>query len=271
MKGRAARRPAPAAAERIQKLLATRGIGSRRQVEAWIAAGRVTVNGRAAVPGQPVNERDDIRLDGRRLRLRQHQGAGPAGLVYHRPPREQVRATSAGESLSSLERLPAAGGRRWIPVSPLAAGDGGLELFLGDGALAAALARHVHELPCEYGVRVQGSVDDAVIRRLLELGADSTAGGGTLDAVVLAGGEGTNHWLNVSCRGLRPRDLRPLFEGIGLTINRVLRTSLGPIAMGRRLARGRSRPLTEEELAGLRAAAGVTEPAGRRNGRGRPA
>ena len=255
--------------ERIQKLLAARGIGSRRQVETWIAAGRISVNGRAAAPGQPVNEEDDIRLDGRRLRLRQRPERGSPGLAYHRPPREQVRGTAAGEGRTSLERLPASAGRRWVPVRPLGAGDGGLELFLTDGALAAALMRRGHELPCAYGVRVQGAVDERAIARLRELAASQPPESGALDTIEAAGGEGANRWLHVSGHGLRPRDLRPLFERAGLMVNRVLRTQLGPVAMDRRLARGMSRPLTEAELADLQAAAGLAPPKAVRKGRQR--
>lgn len=256
-------------AERIQKLLAARGIGSRRQVEAWIAAGRVLVGGRVARPGQPVSDEDDIRLDGRRLRLRRRPERGSPGLAYHRPPREQVRGAATGEGRASLERLPVSAGRRWVPVRPLGPGDGGLELFLTDGVLAAALMRHGRELPCAYGVRVQGAVDEAAMARLRQLATSQPPEGGTLDAIEAAGGEGANHWLQVSCHGLRPRDLRPFFERAGLPVNRILRTRLGPVVMDRGLARGMSRPLTEDELAGLQAAAGTVTGRGI-SGRRRP-
>ncbi|MEX1993450.1 MAG: S4 domain-containing protein [Steroidobacteraceae bacterium] len=237
--------------ERIQKLLAARGVGSRRQVEAWIVAGRIKVNGKLAKPGQPVGERDDIRLDGRRLRLGVGKEPAHRGMIYHRPAQEDIRAGSTGTMPSSLERLPKAAGQRWIPISPLAPNDGGLELFITDGKLAAALTRRGLGIPSEYSVRVRGAFDESRIAADLIAAAAETSPTGHITAVTQAGGEGSNRWLQVHCVGLRPRDLKRLFEQYGLEANRILRTRYGPIAMDRALARGRSRPLTDEELGAL--------------------
>jgi 23S rRNA pseudouridine2605 synthase len=242
--------------ERIQKMLAARGVGSRRQVEAWIVAGRITVNGKPALPGQPVDARDDVRLDGRRLRLGRGEGDAHAGMIYHRPAQEDIRPGRTGTATSSIERLPKSAGRRWIPVSPLAANDGGLELFLTDGQLAAALTRPTVAVPTEYSVRVRGAFDEATILEALQSAAARTAGSGQLVSVAPAGGEGSNRWLQLSVVGLRPRDLKQLFEDCGLEANRVLRTRYGPIAMDRAMARGRSRKLTPEELDALAELAG---------------
>ncbi len=237
-------------------MLAGRGLGSRRQVEAWILAGRISVNGKLARPGQPVGEQDDVRLDGRRLRFRDAERVDHRGLVYHRPAREEIRGTSAGEGRSSLERLPKAAGRRWIPISPLAANDAGLELFVTDGELAAALTRRGHAMPSEYSVRLRGDVDDERIAGVMAAVA-GTEHEGKLTGIVPAGGEGTNRWVTVTCTGLRPRDLKGIFERAGFEPNRVMRTKIGPIAMDRALARGRSRAMTEEELNALRELAAV--------------
>lgn len=243
--------------ERIQKVLAARGVGSRRQIEAWIAAGRVTVNGELAQPGQPVDQRDDVRLDGRRLRLGREREPLQLGLAYHRPSQEGVRPSADAVAPSSLERLPRAAGRRWIPVSPLGTQDGGLELFLTDGALAAALARRGHEISCEYSVRVRGAFDEAAVPGLLESAQADERTAGRVAEIEPAGGEGSNRWVRVRCVGLRPRDLKALFERSGFEANRILRTRFGPIAMERALARGRSRLLTEGELRALQDAAGI--------------
>jgi len=243
-----------------------RGVGSRRQVEAWIVAGRVTVNGKPATPGQPVDERDDVRLDGRRLRLGRRDKAIPLGLAYHRPAQEGVRASADATSASSLERLPRSAGRRWIPVSPLGTQDGGLELFLTDGRLAAALARRGHEIFCDYSVRLRGDFDEAAVPRVLAAVAADEATAGRVTGLEPAGGEGSNRWVKVRCIGLRPRDLKALLESCGFEANRVLRTRFGPIAMDRALARGRSRALTEGELRALAEAAGIAD-----GGAGKPA
>ena len=249
--------------ERIQKTLAARGVGSRRQVEAWIKAGRISVNGKLATPGQAVGERDDIRLDGRRLRLAKAVERGHEGLAYHRPAQEDIRAGATGTTPSSLERLPKSAGRRWIPVSPLAARDGGLELFITDGELAAALTRRGIGIPSEFSVRVRGAYDESQIGAMLAAAAKTLSLKGDVSAVTPAGGEGTNRWLQVQVAGLRPRDLRDLFEKCGLEANRILRTRFGPIVMERALARGRSRTLTEDELRELRDAADSRAKGGR--------
>lgn len=253
--------------ERIQKTLAARGVGSRRQIEAWISAGRITVNGKLAIPGQPVGERDDIRLDGRRLRLARGRDREHEGLAYHRPPQEDIRAGATGTMPSSIERLPKSAGRRWIPISPLAARDGGLELFITDGALAAALTRRGIGITSEFSVRVRGAFDEAQIETTLAAARETASTKGRITAVIPAGGEGSNRWLQVHVTGLRPRDLRERFERCGLEANRILRTRFGPIAMDRVLARGRSRPLTEDELKALRDAAETPATGGRAPGR----
>lgn len=241
--------------ERIQKLLAARGIGSRRQVESWIAEGRITVNGKPARPGQAVGERDDVRLDGRRLRLGRGADAPHRGIAYHRPAQEGLRSRVEDSAPGAIEKLPKAGGLRWVPVSPLPARDGGLELFVTDGALAAALTARGYAISSEYSVRVRGEFDEAVIEDSLKSALLSSALKGSIESVTPAGGEGSNRWLQVVATGLRPHDLRRALEAVGLEANRFLRTRYGPIAMDRVLARGRSRPLTQGELKALRDAA----------------
>ena len=254
--------------ERIQKLLAARGIGSRRQVEAWIVAGRITVNGKPASPGQPVDARDDVRLDGRRLRLDRGEAGQHLGMIYHRPAQEDIRPGADGTTPSSIERLPKTAGRRWIPISPLAANDGGLELFVTDGRLAAALTRRGIAIPAEYSVRVRGVFDDATIFETLTAATGRAGLAGQMTGAMAAGGEGSNRWIQVTATGLRPRDLRQLFDSCGLEANRILRTRFGPVSMDRALARGRSRPLTDEELAALQE---VAKPGRRPTGSRKPA
>jgi len=253
--------------DRIQKVLAARGVGSRRQVEAWIAAGRITVNGKPATPGQAIGERDDLRLDGRRLRLGRDVESAHKGVAYHRPAQEDVRSVPTGTAQSSIERLPKAGGRRWIPISPLAACDGGLELFVTDGKLAAALTRRGVAISSGYSVRVRGRFEELGVGAMLQQQAGSTDAKGTITSAIPAGGEGSNRWLQVEVVGLRPRDLRLIFEKCGLEANRIVRTRFGPIAMDRALARGRSRPLTAGELQALREAASRSATGSRLPGR----
>jgi len=241
--------------ERIQKVLAARGVGSRRQVEAWIAEGRVSVNGKPAAPGQPIGERDDVRLDGRRLRLGRGVDNAHRGVAYHRPAQEGVRAGAGDAESSSLERLPKAGGRRWVPVNPLPPRDGGLEVFVTDSELAAALTRRSATISSEYSVRVRGVFEESQVEARIRAAAAAAALKGEIQSVAATGGEGSNRWLQIAVLGVRPRDLREVLATCGLEANRILRTRYGPIAMDRALARGRSRALTEGELTSLREAA----------------
>lgn len=248
------------ARERIQKVLSAQGIGSRREVEAWIEAGRLAVNGVPATPGQAIGPRDDVRLDGRRLRLRWDVELLPQGLVYHRPAREGMRAAVEGSERSTFERLPRPASGRWVPVSPMGLGEGGLELFVNDGALAASLMSGAERLSSEFSVRVRGEFDEQRIGEVVDAAARDPEATGRIDELEFAGGEAANRWARVVTTGLRPRDLKRIFERCGIEANRILRTRFGPISMERSLARGVSRKLTPGELAALADAAGVKLP-----------
>lgn len=259
--------------QRIQKVLAAQGIGSRREIESWIAAGRLAVNGKVAGPGAAIGPGDEVRLDGRRVRLRWDDDREPEGLIYHRPAHEGLRAAIAGTDRGSIERLPRPTRGRWVAVSPMGLGEGGLELFVNDGALATSLMSQADRLTSGYSVRVRGDLDEG---RLVELQHAAEARG-RIAALQLMGGEGANRWVQVETTGLRPRDLKQVFEACGLEANRILRTHFGPVAMDRALARGVSRRLTRGEMAALADAAGITRPpphgaraAGRHGTRGAP-
>jgi 23S rRNA pseudouridine2605 synthase len=243
--------------ERIQKVLSAQGIGSRREVEAWIEAGRITINKEAAKPGQAIGPKDDVRLDGRRLRLYWGDPSQQTAVVYHRPAHEGMRSAVEGTDRSSLERLPKAPGGRWIPVSPMGIGEGGLELFVSDGHLAAALMSHADKISSEYSVRVRGDLDESRLPELVAAAARDVEARGRVDEIELTGGEAANRWVRLVTVGLRPRDLKRVFEDCGIEANRIIRTRFGPIGMDRSLARGVSRRLTTGELATLADAAGL--------------
>ena len=246
--------------ERIQKALAASGIVSRRLAETWIAAGRVTVNGYLATLGQAIGPRDRVAIDGRAVRIDWREDRIARGVVYHRAPGEGIKeATDAGDE-SVFERLPKVHGGRWIAVSAMALGEGGLELFLSDGALVAALNKRSEEIPVEYSLRLRGAFDETRIEEILHVAAEDTEARGTIDLLEPAGGEGANRWARMVCRGLRPRDLKRIFERCGIELNRTLRTRFGPISMERALMRGRSRELTAAELQALGELAGMLKP-----------
>jgi len=249
--------------ERIQKVLSARGIGSRREVEGWISEGRITIDGTVATPGQSIGPRSDVRLDGRKLRLHWDRELRPAALAYHRPAQEGLRSAVEGTERSSIARLPRPASGRWIPICPMGLGEGGLELFVNDGQLAAALMSHADTLPAEFSVRLRGDFTEQRIPEVLAAAERDPAVRGRIKALQCAGGEAANRWADVSGAGLRPRDLKRVFEDCGLEANRILRTRLGSIAMDRSLARGCHRQLTEGELGALHDLAGLPRPAAR--------
>jgi 23S rRNA pseudouridine2605 synthase len=238
-------RAAPAAAaERLQKLLARAGLASRREVEAWIRAGRLTVNGQPASLGTRASARDQVCLDGRLVRARE-PGDGVRVFLCHRSP---------GESLAeTIARLPRRAGRRFIAVSPLPRVDGGLELLTSDGKLAQGLQRRVHALESEFGVRVRGELTGPQLEGILGGALDS---GARLEVrrCEAAGGEGSNRWYTLGVRGASGKEVRQLIERQGALVSRVLRTRLGPIALERTLGRGQLRELESGELRSLLAA-----------------
>jgi 23S rRNA pseudouridine2605 synthase len=237
--------------ERLQKVLAQAGLASRREAEAWITRGRVTVNGVPAVLGQRVSGRDEIRVDGRvvrRSRDASKLGAEDTVFLCHR---------STGQSLAEelVPRLPRRAGRRFLAVSPMPRIDGGLELLTSDGALAARLQRLVREWPVEFLVRVRGALEDTHQAAILRGELDD---GRTLVVESLEGSEEdaevSNRWYRVRIQGASGKDIRQLFERQGALVSRVQRTALGPLALTRDLNRGQFRALTTEEAALLRGA-----------------
>ena len=249
--------------ERLQKVLSRAGLASRREVEDWIRAGRITVNGQPAILGVRVLPTDQLRLDGRLIRQRE-TGGGPTAFVVHRSPGESLTSphseasTEGGDAPAStalIERLPTRAGRRFITISPMPRVDGGLELVTSDGELGVKLQRSVRNLVSQFSVRVLGELRPEQLEGVL---------GGILDSgehievqgCEPSGGEGVNRWYTFVARGASGKEVRQLFERQGAVISRIQRTHLGPVTMERSLGRGQFRELTAEELQAL-----TTDPA----------
>jgi 23S rRNA pseudouridine2605 synthase len=239
----------PGVAERLQKYLAQRGLGSRRGVEEWIRAQRLTVNGKIAELGQKVTAADDIRLDGRPIKAR--AAAAAQVFIFNRSPGDPLRESNA-ERAALIERLPRNAGRRFIAVSPMPGIDGGLELVTSDGALAAKLQRANHTLPCEFSVRVKAllgpdqlaGVASGKIDRPARMQVESVS---TSEADL----EGSNRWYSIVVRGASGKDIRQLFERQGVLVSRILRVAMGAVKLDKSLLRGQFRQLEEGEIDGL--------------------
>ena len=235
------------AGQRLQKALAHLGLASRREVEGWIRAGRLTVNGQPATLGMRVVSSDKVRLDGRLVR--QRVGSAVKIFIVHRSPGIEMREL--------LQHLPRSSGRRFVTVSPMPAIDGGLELVSSDGETAEHLQRGVRRLLMDFSIRVHGELSAAGVARVLQgtLDNGTTVNVSSCDA---AGGEGSNRWYNLIAVGASGKDIRQLFERQGAMVSRVLRTRLGTVTLNRSLPRGRSRLLTDEETTTLMTALTVT-------------
>ena len=224
--------PAPAA-ERLQKLLAAAGLGSRREIETWIEAGRVAVNGAIAKLGDRATPSDSIALDGKAVRLAGE--AKPRVLVYHKPTGELVTRSDPQGRPTVFSRLPPG---RWIAVGRLDINSAGLLLFTDSGELANRLMHPRYEIERVYEARVHGRLAPEALEKLRK-GVQLEDGPANFSSVdEMREGTGSNRWYRVSIREGRNREVRRLFEGVGAKVNRLVRRRYGPIELPPDLAPG---------------------------------
>jgi len=246
--------------EKLQKVLARAGVASRRTIEEWIVAGRVEVNGRPAHVGQRVGPRDRLSVDGRAVQLRRSDDE-PRLLLYHKPAGEIVSADDPQGRPTVFERLPRVKGARWIAIGRLDFNTSGLLLFTTSGELADRLMHPRSEIEREYAVRVLGRLGEAQAARLQE-GVLLEDGPARFDSLVDVGGEGANHWYHVVLREGRNREVRRMFEAIGVQVSRLIRVRFGAFRLPPGLKRGQWRELDASEIA--LALAPLDAPGGRR-------
>jgi 23S rRNA pseudouridine2605 synthase len=244
---------------RLQKVLAEAGMGSRRELEVWIAAGRVQVNGQVATLGQRVGPTDRIRVDGQDLRRRPAQATRLQVIAYNKPEGEIVTRKDPEERPTIFRHLPRPKSGRWISVGRLDVNTSGLLLVTNDGELANRLMHPSREVEREYAVRILGAVPEPTLARLIE-GVNLDDGPARFESIAEAGGEGANHWYKVTLREGRNREVRRLWEAVGCRVSRLIRIRFGNVGLGPRLFSGNWRPLTDDELTGLLALAGMKQP-----------
>lgn len=271
---------------RLQKLLASAGQGSRRSVEDWIRAGRVTVGGRVARLGDQASAADDVRLDGVRLELQLgHTSGTPQVLLYYKPAGEVTTRRDPEGRPTVFERLPQLKAGRWINVGRLDVNTSGLLLFTTDGELAHRLMHPSSAVEREYLVRLRGEPGPAVLRQLKE-GVRLADGPARFDLIVADRAEhtdragrgdelrgarvgagagsargGSHSSFRVVLHEGRNREVRRMFEAVGFGVSRLLRTRYGPIELPRDLRPGGARLASPEAVERLlRAAAPEAEP-----------
>jgi len=237
--------------ERIQKVLARAGLGSRRAIEAWITAGRVFINERMARLGDRVVSGDRVQVDGKRLPAKALYGAERTRVWgYYKPA--GVICTRRDESgrPTVFDTLPAELSGRWVHVGRLDFNTGGLLLWTNDGALAHRLMHPGTGIEREYAVRVLGAVDGRVIDRL-RAGIRLEDGPARFESIVAMGGAGANHWFSVILKEGRNRLVRRLWESQGVTVSRLMRLRFGPIALPRERRTGQWWELRKKEVQAL--------------------
>lgn len=235
---------------RLQKLLAAAGLGSRREIEGWIAAGRIMVAGRRAQLGDRASLSDRITLDGRPLSLPARRD-GARVLLYHKPVGEVVTRSDPEGRATVFDRLPPLRGGKWIAVGRLDLNSSGLLLLTDSGELANRLMHPRHGFEREYAVRARGVMDDAK-RRQLVTGVRLDDRPAKFERIAEQdpdkGDAPANRWYEVTIREGRYREVRRLFEAAGMQVSRLVRTRYGPIALPRDLAPGAWRELEGRQL-----------------------
>jgi len=243
------------AGERLQKVLAAAGLGSRREIEGWISQGRVTVNGKPAKLGDRVQPSDRVSVDGKAVRGLEHAADTRRRVIlYHKPEGELTTRKDPEGRPTVFEALPRLRGSRWVSVGRLDTNTSGLLIFTNDGALANKLMHPSAEVEREYAVRVLGKVSDDQLLAL-KRGVSLEDGLAKFDDIREAGGEGANHWYHVTLKEGRNREVRRLWDAVGLTVSRLIRVRYGSLSLPRNLPRGAWRDATEEETSALLATA----------------
>jgi 23S rRNA pseudouridine2605 synthase len=236
--------------EKLQKVLARIGLGSRREIEEWIRLGRVKVNQRVAEIGYRTSPKDVIHVDDQRIYLPQ-ENIRYKMLVYNKPLGEICTRYDDEGRPTTFNALPNLKNGRWISVGRLDINSSGLLLFTNDGELAHRLMHPSSEIEREYLVRVFGKVGDDHLQQLKK-GVQLEDGSANFERIIDVGGEGLNHWYQVVVKEGKNRLVRRLWDALGFTVNRLVRIRYGAVRLEKNLRSGQWRELSEHEIAKLK-------------------
>ncbi|MDN7493467.1 MULTISPECIES: 23S rRNA pseudouridine(2605) synthase RluB [unclassified Burkholderia] len=256
-------------APKLHKVLAEAGMGSRREMEELIVAGRVSVNGEPAHIGQRIMPTDQVRINGKPVK-RKLPNKPPRVLLYHKPTGEIVSHADPEGRPSVFDRLPPMKTAKWLAVGRLDFNTEGLLMLTTSGDLANRFMHPRYSVEREYAVRVVGELAEGMRQKLLH-GVELDDGPANFLRIRDGGGEGTNHWYHVALAEGRNREVRRMFEAVGLMVSRLIRTRHGPIPLPRGLKRGRWEELDDTQVRKLMATVGLkapTEEKGKRGGAG---
>ncbi|WP_153076584.1 23S rRNA pseudouridine(2605) synthase RluB [Paraburkholderia bonniea] len=242
-------------APKLHKVLAEAGMGSRREMEELIVAGRVSVNGEPAHIGQRIMPTDQVRINGKPVK-RKLQNKPPRILLYHKPTGEIVSHADPEGRPSVFDKLPPMKTAKWLAVGRLDFNTEGLLLLTTSGDLANRFMHPRYSVEREYAVRVVGELTEGSRQKLLH-GVELEDGPANFLRIRDGGGEGTNHWYHVALAEGRNREVRRMFEAVGLMVSRLIRTRHGPITLPRGLKRGRWEELEDNQVRSLMASVGL--------------
>jgi 23S rRNA pseudouridine2605 synthase len=244
--------------QRLHKLMALAGLGSRRDMEEMIASGRVTINGETAKPGQGVTQYDVVRVDSRPLKLN-FEPELPQVLIYHKPEGEIVSQDDPEGRASVFDKLPRIKQGKWIAIGRLDINTSGLLIFTNSGELANRFMHPRYEVEREYAVRIFGELTEGQMLTLTQ-GIELEDGPASFDSISPQGGEGANHWYQVIIREGRNREVRRLFEAFQLPVSRLMRVRFGPVNLPPRVKRGTMLKLEQKQVVDLLEWAGLEVP-----------
>jgi len=250
-------------------VLATAGLGSRREIEQWIREGRIRVNDRLAQLGDRIVEGDVVKVDGRPLSWKRLGHHRREIIIYNKPEGELVARHDPQGRRTVFDRLPRPKHGRWVTVGRLDVNTSGLLLLTTDGELAHRLMHPSQQVEREYAVRIFGEVGDQQLRQLVN-GVELEDGPARFEEVTVSGGEGINRWFHVVIMEGRKREVRRLWEAVGLTVSRLKRVRYGPVILDSSVKVGRWRELDPREreavlaMVGLKDEASPAKPVARR-------
>ncbi|ALO46295.1 23S rRNA pseudouridine(2605) synthase RluB [Pseudohongiella spirulinae] len=247
--------------EKLQKVLARAGFGSRRTMESWIDEGRVRVNGKVASIGDRVTPEDTIHVDGKKVANMGDDAAMPRVLLYNKPENEICSMRDPEGRPSVYDHLPPIKHGRWVAVGRLDFNTSGLLLFTTDGELANRLMHPSSNIDREYAVRINGDVTDEMIKTLLK-GVMIEEHLCRFTDVQYFAGEGRNRWYHVVIMEGRNREVRKLWESQGVRVSRLKRVRYGPVFIPSRVKKGQFYEMKTAEVVGLYELAGLTPPSG---------
>ncbi len=248
--------PETVVGERVQKLLAHAGLGSRREIEGWISEGLISVNGKKAGLGDRIFPEDEIRVRGRPVNLARKLNVPTRVIIYNKPAGQVVTRNDPEGRETIFKHLPKLDAGRWIAVGRLDINTLGLMILTTNGELANKLMHPSQEVDREYGVRVLGNVTDEIIKNLKE-GVTLDDGFAKFTDVVAEEGEGANRWYKVVIMEGRNRIVRRLWESQGLTVSRLQRVRHGPVFLPKGLRTGRHYDMNDKEIKSLLEYAGL--------------